>query len=68
MKLGQEIQQLSLNILIWNNMNPLKIWAYLLVNMILGSEQMDNSGDLSGDGTINILDVILLVNLILENP
>jgi len=40
----------------------------ILVNMILGSEQMDNSGDLSGDGTINILDVILLVNLILENP
>ena len=38
----------------------------ILVNMILGSEEMDSSGDLSGDGIVNILDVIQLVNLILN--
>ena len=38
-----------------------------LVNMILGSEEMNSSGDLSGDGVVNILDVIQLVNIILND-
>ena len=37
----------------------------ILVNIILGSQEVDSSGDLNGDGIVNILDVIQLVNLIL---
>jgi hypothetical protein len=34
--------------------------------MILSGEYVDNA-DLNGDGTLNILDIILLANIILED-
>jgi len=37
----------------------------ILVNIVLGIEEENSAGDLSQDGFINILDIILLVNIIL---
>ena len=39
----------------------------MLVNIILGGSDPVEAGDLNGDGTINVLDVVLLVDIIL-NP
>jgi hypothetical protein len=37
----------------------------LLVNLVLSNEY-NPSGDLNSDGTINILDVVVLIGLILD--
>ena len=37
----------------------------ICVNMILGSEEVNNNADLNDDGIVNILDIINLVNIIL---
>jgi hypothetical protein len=34
--------------------------------MILGGESISGSADLNGDGTVNILDVVVLIGLILD--
>ena len=36
-----------------------------MVNIIIGVEEFHPNADLNGDGIINVLDVIQLVNLIL---
>jgi len=38
----------------------------LVVNMALGSIEIDLNGDMNGDNGINVLDIVLLVNLILS--
>ena len=46
------------------------IWKELLINYSLGNPEPTNdniqSGDLNNDNTLNILDIVLLVNLILS--
>ena len=37
-----------------------------LANLVLFEGAMSPAGDINGDGTLNILDVVLLVNLILS--
>jgi hypothetical protein len=37
----------------------------IMVNIILGIEEYNESADLSDDGIVNVLDVIQLMNLIL---
>ena len=47
------------------NLNVLDV--IILVNMALGSIDIDLIGDINSDGGINILDVVLLVNIILND-
>ena len=37
----------------------------ILVNIVLGLSEMNYAGDINGDGDINVLDVVVLVNMIL---
>ena len=40
----------------------------MLANCILNDDcdQFGNTGDLNGDGTFNVLDIVLMVSIILE--
>tara|TARA_B100001175_G_scaffold60215_1_gene48866 strand:- start:583 stop:1296 length:714 start_codon:yes stop_codon:yes gene_type:complete len=38
----------------------------LVVNMALGTDEVDLNGDMNDDGGINVLDIVLLVNIILS--
>ena len=38
----------------------------LIINIILGSDNFNNSADINIDGNIDVLDVVLLVNIILN--
>jgi len=38
----------------------------ILANLVLAEDDSNPAGDLNGDGSQNILDIVLLVNLILE--
>ena len=38
----------------------------IMINIVLGTEEYNETADLSGDGIINVLDVIQLMNLILD--
>ena len=38
----------------------------LIVNMVLGNEEGNNTADINMDGTIDVLDIILAVNIILD--
>jgi len=38
----------------------------LVVNMALGTDEIDLNGDMNDDGGINVLDIVLLVNIILS--
>ena len=38
----------------------------LIVNMALGTDEVDLNGDMNNDGGINVLDIVLLVNIILS--
>ena len=37
-----------------------------MVNIVLGLEPFNNSADMNNDGSVNVLDVVILVNIILE--
>jgi len=38
----------------------------LLINMVLGTEDIEDSGDLKNDGLVNVLDIIMLVNIVFQ--
>ena len=38
----------------------------IIINMVLGTVELDYLADLNGDAQVNIVDVILLVNIILS--
>ena len=49
-----------------NDDNVINILDVIIcVNIILGSEEINNNADLNDDGIVNILDIINLVNIIL---
>ena len=37
-----------------------------IVNIALGSQELDLAADLNEDGVVNVLDVVQVVNIILE--
>ena len=38
----------------------------LVVNLILGIDDLECSIDYDGDGTVNVLDLVIMINIILE--
>ena len=44
------------------------VWAGILsINIVLQVDSFNNNADINDDGTVDILDIVLIVNIILGN-